>query len=480
MLVQRAILAVEDEPSLRRLLADMLTQSGYSVDTAEDGMVAIGKVEQQEYSVVILDIGLPRLNGMEVLRFVKRKRPDIPVIVITGNATMERAIEALKQGAYDYIRKPFNLSDLERTIARAVDRRLLIDENRYLHSELKARYDFDNVIGMTPEVQQAYVMATQVADSNATVLITGETGTGKEFLARAIHYQSQRAEKPFLKVNCGALPEGLLESELFGHEKGAFTNALSRHVGRFERAHQGTLLLDEIGDISLSVQVKLLRVLQEREFDRVGGSESIHVDVRVIAATHRNLDQMIGDGSFRQDLYYRLNVIPIHLPPLRERPDDVAMLAAHFLNRYNRETGKRISGFTDEAVDLLQSYSWPGNIRELENCVERAVILTRDEWIDAGVLFLPTRVTLPSPKEEPALRRGARPGPTTSPAAVATPDPAGRPPVRTLKEMERLWIADALDQLGGNQSRTATALGIDRKTLRNKMKEYGLLQATED
>jgi len=318
MPAQRTILAVEDEPVLRQVLVDALSQAGYCVETAEDGVEAVNKVEQQEYAVVILDIGLPRLNGMDVLRFIKKRRPDIPVIIVTVNATMADAIEALKQGAYEYIRKPFDLGELERIVARAMDRRLLIDENRYLHSELKAHYDFDNVIGMTPEVQQAYLMATQVAESNATVLITGETGTGKEFLARAIHYQSGRAEKPFLKVNCGALPETLLESELFGHEKGAFTHALSRHIGRFERAHGGTLLLDEIGDISLPVQVKLLRVLQEREFERVGGTETIRVDVRVIAATHRDLEAMIREGTFRQDLYYRLNVIPIHLPPLRE------------------------------------------------------------------------------------------------------------------------------------------------------------------
>ncbi|NLC56598.1 MAG: sigma-54-dependent Fis family transcriptional regulator, partial [Armatimonadetes bacterium] len=366
MLAQHTVLAVEDEPALRRILSDALGQAGYHVDSAEDGIEAVNRIEQQEYSVVILDIGLPRLNGMEVLRFVKKRRPDIPVIMITANATMERAIEALREGAYDYIRKPFDLGDLERVVERAMDRRLLIDENRYLHSELKARYDFDNVIGMTPEVQQAYLMATQVADSNATVLIRGETGTGKEFLARAIHYQSQRAEKPFLKVSCGALPETLLESELFGHEKGAFTNALTRHIGRFERAHHGTLMLDEIGDISLPVQVKLLRVLQEREFERVGGSEPIRVDVRVIAATHRNLEEMIQEGTFRQDLYYRLNVIPVHLPPLRDRRADIPTLARHFLKRYNDETGKNVKGFTKEALDLLHRYNWPGNIRELQ------------------------------------------------------------------------------------------------------------------
>ncbi|HPT98601.1 MAG TPA: sigma-54 dependent transcriptional regulator [Armatimonadota bacterium] len=463
MPAQRTILAVEDEPVLRQVLVDALSQAGYCVETAEDGVEAVNKVEQQEYAVVILDIGLPRLNGMDVLRFIKKRRPDIPVIIVTVNATMADAIEALKQGAYEYIRKPFDIGELERIVARAMDRRLLIDENRYLHSELKAHYDFDNVIGMTPEVQQAYLMATQVAESNATVLITGETGTGKEFLARAIHYQSGRAEKPFLKVNCGALPETLLESELFGHEKGAFTHALSRHIGRFERAHGGTLLLDEIGDISLPVQVKLLRVLQEREFERVGGTETIRVDVRVIAATHRDLEAMIREGTFRQDLYYRLNVIPIHLPPLRERAEDIPTLANHFLERYRKETGKQVTGFTYEALELLQSYDWPGNIRELENCVERAVILTRDERIDVGELFLPSRQGLS----------------TARPAAYSSSLADGERPLRTLKEIEKEAILDTLERLGGNQSRTALVLGIDRKTLRNKMKEYGLLRSGE-
>lgn len=461
MPIQNTILAVEDEPGLQRVLVDALAQAGYEVDAAGDGIAAVDKIEQREYALIILDIGLPRLNGMEVLRFVKRRRPDVPVIIITVNATMERAIEALKEGAYDYIRKPFDFDELERIVARAMERRLLMDENRYLHTELKARYDFDNVIGMTPEVQQAYLMATQVAESNATVLIRGETGTGKEFLARAIHYQSQRAEKPFIKVNCGALPETLLESELFGHEKGAFTNALQRHIGRFELAHHGTMLLDEIGDVSQPVQVKLLRVLQERQFERVGGTETIHVDVRVIAATHRNLEEMIQDGSFRQDLYYRLNVIPIYLPPLRDRKDDIPTLATHFLKRYTGETGKRIHGFTAAAMERLQSYSWPGNIRELENCIERAVILTRDEEIDAGALFLPTAAA-------PQQRQ------------IPTSEPAAEQPLCSLKEKEKEWIAEALRRLGGNQSRTASTLGIDRKTLHNKMKEYGLLPAGEE
>jgi DNA-binding NtrC family response regulator len=373
----------------------------------------------------------------------------MPVVMMTGYASMRSAVDAMKLGAYDYITKPFDLNEVQMIAERAMERHRLIDENKYLRNQLKVHHGFDNVIGANPQIQQAYVRAAQVADSKASVLILGETGTGKEYLARAIHYQSARAGEAFVKVSCVALSEALLESELFGHEKGAFTNAVSRRIGRFEMADGGTIFLDEIGDISPTMQLKLLRVLQEKEFERVGGSETLKIDVRIIAATNRDLKKAIADKEFREDLYYRMNVFAIQLPPIRERQGDIPELAMHFVKKYGKETGKDIEEIVPEAVKMLQSYSWPGNIRELENCMERAVILCHGRRITPQHLLLSDDVVIedmPTPKGE----------------------------LRSLSEMEREHIGFVLDECGWNQTQSATILGIDRKTLRNKIREYQL------
>ena len=398
-MASRRVLIIDDEEGIRSVLADLFQELGYDATPAEDGKSGLKAALAGTYDLVMLDLSLPGLDGLDVLRSLKEDRPEVPVIMITAYASMQSAVEALKLGAYDYITKPFGLSEVQMIAERAVERRRLIDENKYLKEQLRLQYGFDNVIGRNPQVQQAYVLAAQVADSSASVLILGETGTGKEYVARSIHYQSPRSEDPFVKVSCAALPETLLESELFGHEKGAFTNAIARRIGRFEMADGGTLFLDEVGDMMPAIQLKLLRVLQEKQFERVGGSETIAVDVRIIAATNRNLKKAIAEKQFREDLYYRLNVITINLPPLKERKEDIPELAGHFVEKYCRETGKYIEGLIPEAMCVLESYFWPGNIRELENCIERAVILCHGRRIlpqhllfseDVGPLAAPT------------------------------------------------------------------------------------------
>ena len=449
-MASRRVLIVDDEEGIRSVLADLFQELGYDATLAEDGKSGLKAALAGTYDLVMLDLSLPGLDGLDVLRSLKEDRPEVPVIMITAYASMQSAVEALKLGAYDYITKPFGLSEVQMIAERAVERRRLIDENKYLKEQLRLQYGFDNVIGRNPQVQQAYVLAAQVADSSASVLILGETGTGKEYVARSIHYQSPRSEDPFVKVSCAALPETLLESELFGHEKGAFTNAIARRIGRFEMADGGTLFLDEVGDMMPAIQLKLLRVLQEKQFERVGGSETIAVDVRIIAATNRNLKKAIAEKQFREDLYYRLNVITINLPPLKERKEDIPELAGHFVEKYCRETGKHIEGLIPEAMCVLESYFWPGNIRELENCIERAVILCHGRRIlPQHLLFSEDVGPLAAPK-----------------ASSCVPKP--------LSEMERDHIESVLSYCDWNQTRAASILGIDRKTLRNKVREYQL------
>ena len=384
----KSILIIDDEAGMRDLISRLFEDAGHSTTTAPDGAAGLHAARDGEFDLAILDMSLPKMNGLEVLSGIKEAKPDLPVIMVTAYGSTKTAVEALRLGAYDYITKPFDLDELQVIAERALDQQRIIDENRYLRSEIRKKYGFDNIIGTNPEVQRAYVMAAQVASTNATVLILGETGTGKEYLARTIHYQSERASGPFIKVNCAALPENLLETELFGHEKGAFTNAVAKHIGRFEMAHRGTIFLDEIGEISLAVQTKLLRVLQEKQFERIGGSETLKVDVRVIAATNRDLAQAIADKEFREDLYYRLNVITLKIPPIRQRSEDIETFANHFLKVYAEETGKRVRRFSDEAIAELKNHDWPGNIRELQNAVERAVILCNGESIRPEHLML--------------------------------------------------------------------------------------------
>ncbi len=449
--MSKRILIVDDEEPIRAVLVDLFEELGWRVGQAGDGESGRDSALAADYDLVVLDLSLPKLNGLEVLCAVKESKPDLPIIMITGYASMRSAIEALKLGAYDYITKPFDLNEVQNIAEHAMERSRLIHENRYLKNELCLRYGFDNVIGLTPAVQKAYVLASQVADSNASVLILGDTGTGKEYLARAIHFQSPRADGPFTKVSCAALSDNLLESELFGHEKGAFTGAIGRRLGRFEIADGGTLFLDEIGDITPAMQVKLLRVLQEKQFERVGGSETLQVDIRIIAATNRDLKKAIADKQFREDLYYRLNVVNIHLPALRERRDDIPRLVEHFIRKYGKEAGKAIESASPEALSMLQGYSWPGNIRELENCIERAVILCH------GATILPKHLLF-SDEEAPADK-------------PSSPTFDG---LRPLRDIERDYIRYALGECENNQSKAASILGIDRKTLRNKIREYEL------
>ncbi|NLN75197.1 MAG: sigma-54-dependent Fis family transcriptional regulator [Armatimonadetes bacterium] len=451
----KTVLIIDDEPGMRDVISRMFADIGCDTATAPDGASGLALAEQGEFDLVILDMSLPKMSGLNVLNGIKEDKPDLPVIMVTAYGSTQTAIEAMRLGAYDYITKPFELDELQMLAERAFEQSRVIDENHFLRGELRKKYGFDNIIGSNNDVQSAYVMAAQVAKSNATVLVLGETGTGKEYLARAIHYQSDRADGPFIKVNCAALPENLLESELFGHEKGAFTNAIARHIGRFEVANRGTILLDEIGEISPSVQTKLLRVLQEKQFERVGGSETLTVDVRVIAATNRNLEEAIDNNEFRDDLLYRLNVIQIELPPIRERGEDVLLFARHFLDIYADETGKRVKIFSDDAIAELQSHSWPGNIRELENAIERAVILCNGETIRPEHLRLRPYQQSRQAKAQDSLQDSY-------------------PLTASLRDMEKIHIERVLKDRNWNQSSTAESLGIDRKTLRNKIREFGL------
>ncbi len=446
----KRILIIDDEEGIRAVLADLFTDLGYEVEQASDGRVGLKTAVSGDYDLVLCDLSLPHMDGLAVLRDLKEHKPGIAVVMITGYASMQSAIEAMKLGAYDYVTKPFDLNEVQMIAERALEHDRIMDENKYLKNQLKIHHNFENIIGSNPQIQEAYRLAAQVAESNASVLILGETGTGKEYLARAIHYQSPRAGQPFVKVSCVALPESLLESELFGHEKGAFTNAVARRIGRFESADGGTLFLDEIGDITQATQLKLLRVLQEKQFERVGGSDTITVDVRIVAATNKDMKKAIAEGEFRDDLYYRLNVITINLPALRDRKEDIPELAVHFIRKYSKENHKEIDGIVPEALALLQDYSWPGNIRELENCIHRAVVFCN------GRRLLPQHIQLGEETAPEITEKGVATGP------------------RSLADVERDHIEITLKECGWNQTKAAQTLGIDRKTLRNKIREYGL------
>lgn len=434
------ILVVEDEAAVRSVLVDLLDGLGYEVIEASDGAKGWEKAEAERPDLVITDVSMPKMKGTDLLARVKQAMPETPVIVITGYASLKLAVDAVRLGAYSFIQKPFDIDEIQRVVADALERTRLLDDNKYLRQQLKARYGFDSRIGSSKGIQEAYLMAAKAAPSSAGVLILGETGTGKEYLARTIHYSGPRADAPFIKVSCAALPETLLESELFGHEKGSFTNALARRIGRFEMAGGGTLFLDEIGDISLPTQIKLLRVLQEKEFERLGGSETIKVDVRILAATNKDLARAVEDGSFRSDLLYRLNVLTIQLPPLRERDDDLLEYARFFLERANADAGKAITGFSPEAIEAMRAYPWPGNIRELQNAVERAVLLTLGETIQPQDLLLPD-------------------------------DPIGLPATptrrfRTLREVEREHVASILRETDGDEAQAARILDVPLERLR--------------
>ncbi len=371
----RSILIVDDEVGARESLR-MILKNEYEVFLAKNAEEAFLRIKEHAPDVILLDIILPDLDGLKVLEIVKQNDPDAIVIMITATKTVKTAVEAMKLGAYDYVTKPFEVDELRLMISRSLSTQALEKEVQYLRKEVDKNFGFGNIIGKSDVMKEIFNIIRQIADSKSTVLIMGESGTGKELVSRAIHYISQRRNTPFVTINCAAIPETLIESELFGHEKGAFTNAIERKLGRFEIAHSGTLFLDEIGELSLATQAKILRFLEEREFNRVGGSKTIKVDVRLIAATNKELTQLIKKGLFREDLYYRINVVPIILPPLRERPEDIPLLLDHFVQKFSAENKKQVKGVSKEALDILKNYEWPGNVRELENLVERVVTLT--------------------------------------------------------------------------------------------------------
>lgn len=444
------ILVVDDDEITCNLLEEVLSKEGYLVDKALSGQEAIRKGEEQFYEVVLSDVRMAEIDGLEVLKTFKQKSPETIIIMMTAFGSIDTAIQAIKEGAFDYVSKPFKLDEIKLTIQRALDQRRLLKENIFYRQELMTKYKLENIVGRSPQMLKVYKTIARVADSKSTVLIRGESGTGKELIARAIHYNSPRASQPFVAVDCGSLAENLLESELFGHVKGAFTGAITSKKGLFEEAHNGTCFLDEIGDISPSMQAKLLRVLQEHEIKRVGGTETIKIDVRIIAATNKNLEELVAQKKFREDLYYRLNVVTIHLPPLRERPGDIKLLAEHFLRKYAAENKKPIPQLSKEALEILTHYNWPGNVRELENVIERAVTLSQ------RALILPED-----------LPRRLRLEPTSLPLNFL-------PGRITLSELEKLYIKKVLEDTGGNKKKAAEILGIDRRTLYRMAARYGL------
>jgi len=438
------ILVVDDEAIVRESLGDWLKDVGYRVFTAENGHKALEVIEKEKPGIMIADLVMPGMDGIELMKRAKAQQPGIEVIIITAYASIPTAITAMKEGAYDYIEKPFCPERAELLVKKLAEHQELVKENLSLRQRLEDRYRFENIIAKSSKMQRVIEIIKVVAKSNATVLITGESGTGKELVARAIHSQSHRRNKPFVAVSCAALPESLLESELFGHEKGSFTGAYAQKKGKFEFANGGTLFLDEVGEMSANIQVHLLRVLEEKEFARVGGNEPIRVDVRVISATNKDLRKAIEKQEFREDLYYRLNVVNIELPPLRERKEDVPLLAEHFLHKFAMENQKEITGFSPESMEIVLDYDWPGNVRELENAIERAVILAKDSLITVADL----------PQENLSQVRLASTG-------------------KNLKEVERNHVLNVLRETGGNYSEAARILGISRMTLYNKAREYG-------
>jgi two-component system response regulator HydG len=451
--VEKTLLLVDDDTAHRTMLKAHLGTQNYEIVEAEDGDIAVHLVKERSIDLVLLDLKMKRMDGMEALAEMHKFKPELPVIIITAFSSVENAVAAMKEGAFDYVTKPVDSDALSLTVKRALDFKRLQQENDSLKQRLGEKFDLGNLIGSSQPMQELAETLALVAPADATVLITGESGTGKELVAGAVHHNSQRKDAPFIKVNCAALHENLLESELFGHEKGAFTGAAELRKGRFELADKGTLFLDEIGDMSLTTQAKILRVLQEGEFERLGGAKTIKVDVRMLAATHKNLEQMAEEGSFRQDLFFRLSVVPLHLPPLRERPMDIPTLAEHFLKRYCDKNRKDIRSFESEALEALLAYAWPGNIRELENAIERAVILCLEEQISLQHLPVQVRQSYEDNAERPfAIRPGL-----------------------TLKDMEKELILSTLSQTENNRTRAAEILGITRQTLQNKLKEYGLI-----
>ena len=446
------ILVVDDEASHRKMIEAVLSDEGYEIKQADDGQTAIDAVKKEFYDLVLMDIRMSAVGGIEALKQIKEISPAIPIIIMTAYASVDTAVNALKSGAYDYLTKPLDIDELKILVQKTLRYHQLEKENIYLKERLNDRFDFSNIIGRSPAMKKLFETTALVAPSEATVLIFGESGTGKELIANAIHQNSPRKERPLITVNCAALPETLLESELFGHEKGSFTGAIARKQGRFQLAHHSSIFLDEVAEMAPATQAKILRVLQEREFEPLGSTQTIKVDTRVIAATNKNLEEEIKKGRFREDLYYRLNVVSLEVPPIRERREDISLLADFFLKRYAEKNKRVLKGFTPRAMDLLMRYDWPGNVRELENVVERAVIMARGEMI--------------TPAEFPDMLQ------ELDPEVKATY--VNLSPGRTLKDVEKDMIIRTLEETAGNRTHAAKILGISRRTLQLKLKEYGI------
>jgi DNA-binding NtrC family response regulator len=450
-MAKKRILVIDDDHLIRTQLADSLQKRGYEVSLAADAENGLEKIKAKSFDLVILDIILPAMSGIEAIDKIKEIDPRIIIILITAYGSKNLALEAINAGAYDYFTKPFEMEEMEIVIKRALEKRGLEKELSSLRKRLKKQYEFERIIGKSGAMQEVFESVNKLVDTDITVLIYGESGTGKELVAEAIHYHSRRSKMPFVKLNCVAIPEGLLESELFGHEKGAFPGAVSRKLGKFELANKGSLFLDEIGDMTLATQAKLLRVLQEREFERIGGTRPINIDARIIAATNRDLWKAVQEKKFREDLYFRLNVVLIHLPPLRERKADIPLLVEHFFNDSQARFKKELIGISREAMDLLMKYSWPGNVRELLNCIERAVVMTDGNTITLKSLPLQLRKFGREPAGEPDI-----------PASLT----------ERMERTEREMILDALYESDGFQSKTARKLGLSARSLWYKVKKH--------
>jgi DNA-binding NtrC family response regulator len=441
------ILVVDDEEIMRSSLSDWLQEDGYHVLAVADGYEAIDRIQKEEWDLAVVDLKMPKIDGLEVLKRISKVKPHFPVVIITAYATVDTAVVAMKEGAADYIVKPFNPEEISLVIAKLVEHQRLIKENIELRKALTKRFKFQDLVGKSRQMLEVIEMIKTVAPTKSTVLIRGESGTGKELVARAIHELGPRSKFPFIAAACGAMPETLLEAELFGYEKGAFTGAVSRHTGRIEMADRGTLFLDEVGDISLKTQVDLLRFIQEREFRRLGGKQAIKVDIRIIAATNKNLEEMIAKEEFRDDLFYRLNVISIHVPPLRDRKEDIPILAEHFLEKFSLDTGKKVEGFSEQVMKMFMAYDWPGNIRQLENTVEHALVVANEPKI--------------SIKDLP-------------PYVVAVKEAQPGEMYHSLADLEKRHIIAVLEKNRWNVKKSAQILGINRVTLYNKIKKYGI------
>jgi two-component system response regulator HydG len=446
------VLVVDDDKSHRFMLKSMFAEWGWNVEEADDGTTAVAAVEVHSYDAILMDVRMAKMDGMEALRRIHTFNPAIPVVIMTAYSSVDSAVEAIKIGAHDYLTKPLDFERLRLTMARALDHRQVVEEKEGAKSRKRNEIDTVGIIGKSPVMQELLEMISFVAPTEATVLITGESGTGKELIASALHHNSARKKGPFVKVNCAALVETLLESELFGHEKGAFTGADRRRDGKFVQADHGTLFLDEIGETSPAMQVKLLRVLQEHELQRVGGQDVVEVDVRLLAATNRVLEDEVKHGRFREDLYYRLNVVSLHVPSLKERREDIPLLARHFLEVYGEKNNRRVSGITPGCMDILLHYPWPGNVRELENAMERGVILMRGDYLDEE--SLPITIKKWTQEESGDIAAGMEDLPSS------------------LEEAEKLIILKTLDEVDGNKSEAARRLGITRKTLLSKLNKY--------